>query len=199
MPQPLNQYDNPRYRRRFRAAFSLVELLIVITIMGIMAGLLLPRFEPSIHEQLQGTAQILAADLSYARNLAVANDSRYRVTLRVSDNSYTLVHAGTNTLLDVLPQTPYRNATDAPNEQSTFLEDLPHIGAHVEIAGVQIGGNSPGPSGSVEFDSLGGLTITQPITIWLACGNDDARRYLPLTVMPVTGLCEVGEFTGIAP
>ena len=125
-------------RKRARRGYTLVELLIVISLMGILAAILLPRFEPSVHDQLQGAAQILAADLNYARNLAVTNDSRYRMTYKRDINAYSLQHTGTNNLLDVLPLTPYRNAADAPNVQTTRLEDLPNLGTVVEVVGIDL-------------------------------------------------------------
>lgn len=186
-------------RRAPRVGYTLIELLIVILLMGIMAALLLPKFEPSTYEQLHGAAQILSADLAYARNLAVSHDSQYALTFNSSTNSYVLRHTGANNLLNVLPTTPYRHSSDGPDTQTTYLEDLPRIGAEVQIVGLRRGTNNLTTSGTVEFTSLGGLTSPQPITIWLACGQNTSRRYLPLTIAPVTGITAVGTFTGTAP
>lgn len=186
-------------RSAWRRAYTLIELLIVVSLMGIFAALLLPRFEPSVHDQLQGAAEILAADLSYARNLSVTNDSQYSLSFARATNAYTLRHTGSNNLLDVLPKTAYRHASDAPDEQVTYLEDLPHLGPGVELVGVRIGGGSVSASGAVEFTSLGGIEGGQTFTVWLACGVEDARRYQSLTVAPVTGLVALGEFTAVAP
>lgn len=196
--EPLLWRRKARGRLRQRA-YTLIELLIVIALMGILAALLLPQFEPSTHEQLQGAAQIIAGDIAYARNLAVSHDSKYRLTFHAAANSYTLQHTGTNHLLDVLPLTPYRTNTSTPDQQVTLLEALPHIGAAVEVVGIQVGGNATAATGMLEFTSLGGLQGAEPVTIWLACGTDQTRRYLPLTVAPVTGLCEVGEFVATPP
>ncbi|HTN74870.1 MAG TPA: prepilin-type N-terminal cleavage/methylation domain-containing protein [Pirellulaceae bacterium] len=185
--------------RRDKAGYTLIELLLVVSLMGVMAALMLPKFEPTTHEQLQGAAQIVAADMAYARNLAVTNDSQYRVTFSQATNAYVLQHAGTNHLLDVLPTTPYRHADDTPDRQSTYLAELPHIGASAEVVGIKIGSAALVPSGSVEFDSLGGLSSNQPVTIWLACGQDRSRRYLSLSIAPVTGLCTTGQFRAAAP
>lgn len=178
--------------------YTLIEMLIVISLMGIMAALLLPRFEPSTYDQLQGAAQIISADIAYARNLAVTNDSRYTLTFDRANNAYTLRHSGANNLLDVLPLTPYRHSGAAPDEQITYLEDLPHLGPGVELVGVSSSGGISTYS-TIEFNSLGGLEGAQPITIWLACGVDDARRYQSLIIAPVTGLVTLGEFQATAP
>lgn len=182
-----------------RSAYTLIELLTVIVLMGVMAAIMLPRFEPSTYEQLHGAVQIVASDLTYARNLAVTNDSQYQLSFSRSTNSYTLEHSGSNSLLEVLPFTPYRRNDDTPDTHTTFLDDLPHLGPGVQFVGLRVGTGILDSSGVIEFDSLGGLTSTQPITIWLACGSDASRRYLGITVAPATGLTSVGEFTATAP
>ena len=189
----------PLAAKPLRRGYTLIEMLIVISLMGIMAALLLPRFEPSTYDQLQGAAQIISADIAYARNLAVTNDSRYTLTFDRASNAYTLRHSGANNLLDVLPLTPYRHSAAAPDEQITYLEDLPHLGPSVELVGVSTGGGSVSASSTIEFHSLGGLEGAQPITIWLACGVDEARRYQSLIIAPVTGLVALGEFRGTVP
>ncbi len=185
-----------RHRER---GYTLIEMLIVISIMGIFAAILLPRFEPSVRDQLRGAAEIVSGDVAYARNLAVTNDSQYKLQFKKSNSSYSLTHSGTNNLLDVLPPTPYRNGSGSLTEQVTFLEDFPHLGAAVEIHGVTNGGGSVGATGSLEFTSLGGIAGGQSFTIWLACGSGDTRRYQALIVAPVTGLVALGEFRASAP
>ena len=182
-----------------RRGYTLVELLIVVSLMGILAALLLPKFEPSTYEQLQGAALVIASDVGYARNLAVANDSRYTVTFEQETNEYCLEHSGANSLLDALPLRPYRSASDSPDKQHTFLAELPHLGATVEVVGIRVGAGSLETTGAIELNSLGGLNAAQPVEIWLACGRGDARRYIPLEIAPVTGLVSVGEYRAVAP
>lgn len=188
-------------RRSFRRArgYSLIEMLTVISLMGIFAALLLPRFEPSVHDQLQGAVSIVSADISYARNLAVTNDSKYTLTFSRTTNAYALKHTGANSLLNVLPLTPYRHNDNSPAEQLTYLEDLPHLGPGVEVYGVKVGSGAVGASGAVEFNGLGGIEGAQTVTVWLAAGVGESRRYQALSIAPVTGLVTVGEFRSSAP
>jgi hypothetical protein len=113
-----------------------------------------------------------------------------------------LEHTGANSLLNVLPLTPYRNASDAPNVQTTYMEDLPRLGTVVEVWGVSVGASGSGgvpDAGQVEFNALGGLVSGQTTTIWLAAGAGDARRYQSLTVAPVTGIVGLGTFRASPP
>ena len=52
--------------RRNSSGFSLVELMIVVSIIGLVAGVVIARYQPSIHDQLKAAAHVLAAELTYA-------------------------------------------------------------------------------------------------------------------------------------
>lgn len=175
------------------AAFSLIELLIVVAVMGILIGIVLPHFQPPLSEQLRGAATIVAADLSYARNLAVTNGSTYRTAFDVNGNRYVLTHSGSNSALDTLPSTPFRPSHDAPDEHTCDLDQLPHIGTTVHVHAVSEGVGTWKPIDHVEFGPLGGTTRSEPTRVWLRCGSGPDSRFLPLTVDPITGLVAVGE------
>ena len=65
-----------RRLRRPSDGFSLIELLLVISIMAIVAGLVLPSASPATHDQLLSAARIIASVLAYARSLAVTDAAR---------------------------------------------------------------------------------------------------------------------------
>ena len=178
---------------------SLVELLIVITIMGIFAGVVLTSFDPSIHDRLQGTAQMLSTEIVYARDLAITNSSTYTITLDTTTHQYVLEHSGTNTALDVLPETPFRNPSDPPDQQITDLQNLPFGGGAVELAAVYDLTPSIVAVTDLEFGPLGETTRPFDMEIWLAAGEGEARRYLPVRMHPITGLTTFGEIQTAAP
>jgi prepilin-type N-terminal cleavage/methylation domain-containing protein len=185
---------------RAAAAFSLVELLIVVTILGIFAGMVLTRFEPTFHDQLRGTAQVIIADLAFARSLAVANNSQYEFTFDPSRHRYWLEHSGTNPTLDTLPASPYGDPSDPPTRHTTNLRKLPSLSAALELAAVRsVSATEESEISSVEFSSLGALTQPEDCWIWLAIGRGDARRYMPVELDAVTGLARIGEFQATGP
>ena len=186
-------------RRRQSAGFTLIELLIVVAVMGILAGLVLPRSDPSLHEQLRSAAQIMAGDLAYGRSLAVTHNSEYRFTFDVQGNRYILEHSGADPRLDTLPDSPFRSPDDPPDQQIVELEALPHLGSSVRIVGAAAERSSPQPVGDVEFGPLGETTRSEPTVIWLAAGAGSATRYVRLEVNPVTGLTTVGAYSGEGP
>ena len=181
------------------AGFSLLELLIVIVIMGILAGMVLPNSNPSLYDQLRSTAYVLRTDLAYGRSLAVTNNSRYEFTFDKNNNQYVLEHSGSNAALDKLPDSPLRLPDDPPDEHVVKLDELPQMGVATRIAAVGSLNGTYILVDDLEFGPLGETIRSSPTTIWLAAGSGPDARYLPVTVDPVTGLAEVGDFTAEAP
>lgn len=177
-----------------RGGFTLVELLIVIVLLGIGAGVVVSLFEPSVHGQLTSAAEVLAADIAYTRNLAVSNDSQYRLQFETDNGCYRLTHSGTNAALDTLPATPFDDADGTATEQVFKLSDLPNVGAPVQMWAVwQVTDTTKTAVTDVRFTPLGGTQRAEPTRIWLSSLEGERRVAIPITIDPVTGLAEVGE------
>jgi prepilin-type N-terminal cleavage/methylation domain-containing protein len=184
--------------RSANAGFSLVELLIVIAIMAILAATILPDARSGAQNQLECAARVLASDLAYARSLAVAHDSRYRVVFDTADNRYILEHSGTDSTLDALPHAVFRNPDDPPHQHIVRLAELPGMAEPVRLVrAVRLGGSVENVT-EVEFGPLGETTENRATVIVLAAGEGVERRRTFLFINPVTGLATVGlEAAGI--
>lgn len=64
-----------------RAAFTLLEMLAVIAIIGMVAGLVLPGLGFATAQALEDQARTLSADLEFARQRTVMTGIRHRVVL----------------------------------------------------------------------------------------------------------------------
>jgi hypothetical protein len=177
-----------------------MELLIVVSLMGILAGVALSSLNPGTHEELQAAAQLLCGDLAYGRSLAVANNSSYRFRFQATRNRYVLEHSGSNRALDTLPDSPFRSPSDLPSEQSVDLDDLPHLtGQNVRLAGVTTSAGLRLTQEELEFGPLGETTRTEETVVWLAAGRNQQTRYLPVHVNPVSGLATIGQYSSRGP
>ena len=186
-------------RRRNHRGLSLIEVLITLAIVSILAAMLIPQMGQQVPDQLLAVAEIVAADLEYSRSLAVVNNSKYRLTFEPTQNRYVLRHSGTNTLLHVLPASPFRQVSDLPDQQTTELSELPLAQPAVRLHCVVAAGGTLAFVSDVEFTPLGGTTRTQPTVIWLTCGSSAQQRFISIEVNPATGLVEIGSLTKTLP
>jgi len=186
-------------RPRHRGGFTLLELLIVVTLMSIIASIALPSAAPSIGVQLTSAAEVVAGDLAYGRSLAVLNNDTYQFLFDLTDNQYTLEYSGGNSALATLPPNPFHASQDAATQFVVRLAQLPRIGAPVVLYDVQELTPSPVEATSVQFGPLGATTQTPSTVIWLTAGTGSAKRYLSITINPSTGLTTVGSLQGTAP
>lgn len=91
---PLCQSDLPRPpagRALRRAAFSIVELAIVLLVLGILAGIAVPKFGSALKSvRARGAAKWIKSDLRYAQRLARQSSSMQTVTFDTATESYVL-------------------------------------------------------------------------------------------------------------
>jgi prepilin-type N-terminal cleavage/methylation domain-containing protein len=189
----------PATRQPPSAAFTLLELLIVIAVIGILAGMLIPNPNTTDYARLEAAAAILGRDIEYARSLAVTNADNYKLTFDLVGNAWVLTHSGTNAALDALPITPLHRASDPPDQQAVALNQLPSVGGSARLFAVWSLSTPPVAVSDLEFLPLGETTRAEPTLVWLAAGSGTATRYLAVRVNPVTGLYWVEGFRASEP
>ena len=178
---------------------SLVEVLIVVALLGIFAGVVVTRWDSGFHDQLTGAAQVVVSDIGYARHLAITFGSRYAINFDLTNHRYQLQHTGDDPTLDNLPPSPYRQPDDPPDRQTTDLARLPIASATIELAAVHKQTPTPVDVTDLEFGPAGETARSEATVIWLAAGQGADRRYLAIEVDPVTGLAAIGGFRSALP
>ncbi len=73
---------------RKQSAFTLIELLMVITIMSILAGIILPTLGNSSTFQLTAAARELNSIIMYTQNLAISSQQGYQITFDTVNNKF---------------------------------------------------------------------------------------------------------------
>ncbi len=174
-----------------------------MTIVAVVAGVVLTQFDSSARDQLVGTAQAVVSDIAHARNLAVTNNSKYKITFDRATNSLSITHAGTNSALDVLPSSAFHSAESAGTSLVTRLAALPLASDGVDLAWTETSSYDEYGTGEavtdVEFGPLGETTRSLGTTIWLSAGVKGDRTFLPIHIDPITGIASIGSITAIVP
>jgi prepilin-type N-terminal cleavage/methylation domain-containing protein len=82
---------------RHRRAFTLVEVLIVVVIIGIAAAIIVPQISHRDDLKAAAAARVVVGDLLYAQNLAITRQEAHYLVFNVSNQTYQLVKASAMT------------------------------------------------------------------------------------------------------
>lgn len=184
---------------RRHSGFTLIELLIVVALLSMVAGMIIPNANPTLRDQLEGAAQTVSGDIAFARSLAVANDSDYRITFDLTRNQYVLEHVGTNPALDTLPRSAFALPSDSDTQHVVRLGSLPSLGSTARLHAVRSLSTSPQTVTDVQFGPLGETSRSEETQIWLAAGSGTTARYLSVRINPVSGLSWIENFQATDP
>lgn len=180
-------------------AFTLIEILIVVSLMGILAATLIPSINPTIREELYAAADVVAADLSWARTLAVTNNSTYQVTFDAVDETIEIEHSGPRSALHILPVTPFTPDGSTTTKFIVALQTMTEVRMEIDLVAVQSLGSTVQNVTDLEFNSLGATARSEDTKIWLAAGTGIEKRYLGVRVNHVTGLTFIEDYTATSP
>ncbi len=165
-----NMYDNrKRGLLHKKSGFTLIEIIIVVVIISIAAMAAIPMMSSASSVQIRSAANLIAADLEYAKSMAISRGQYYYVRFNESTNSYQIEDQGNNVI-----KHPVKKGFDYV---MNFSSDK-RLGK-VDITNVSF------PSEIVRFDSLGSPDNGGTITI-----NADGIT-ATITVEPVTGYISI--------
>lgn len=172
-----------------RAGFTLIETLIVITLIAILAAVVLPAARSTEVRSLESAARILAADLRLARSLAVQYNTEWTVEFDVEHNAYELVHTGSG----MAPPAPNPLAGASARSEAYRVEWNRWGTAVAGRNGIRFGpittGSTRQRADDVAFGPQGGTgpARNEDTVIWLLHGRGPDVRGIRLTVSWVAG------------
>ncbi|MCK5114259.1 MAG: GspH/FimT family pseudopilin [Phycisphaerae bacterium] len=157
-----------------RGAFTLVELLTVVVLLGVVAAVVLPHAGYSDREKALLAAKKVAADIEYAQGEAVNRQASVTISFSPGAETYSLTLASGGTAL-----------TD-PLSGNDFNVNLP---GDLQAAGVDLNSASFGGSTTLTFNAYGepvqsdGTPISAGSGVVVRCGDS----LFTVSVAPVTG------------
>jgi general secretion pathway protein H len=86
-------------RRRGEAGFSLIEILVVLTIVSVVSAGTIIGFRSLIKSELRSQASKLAAAIRYSYDRAISTGAYYRLHLNLDDQTYQLERSENRVLL----------------------------------------------------------------------------------------------------
>lgn len=163
---------------RLRRGFSLIEVIVVVVIIAIAAVMAVPMFSSAGSFQLRSAANIIAADLEYAKSMAITRGQNYSVVFDAVAESYKIVDQD-----DVTISHPVKKGFDyIVNFKSESRLN------RVDITSVQF---QPGASNTITFDYMGSpYSGGNPLNSGsIVIGTDGAT--VIISVEPVTGFISI--------
>ena len=163
--------------------FTLIELLIVVVIISIAALSAIPMITSAASVQVKSAANIIAADLEYAKSLSISRGQNFSVVFDKNTESYSINDQAGN----VIPH-PVKKGFD-------FTVDFRSIKRlnKVDITDVDF---DPGSNSTITFDYLGSPYSGTGITSPLNDGRIDVQAdgfAATINVEPVTGYISIAN------
>ncbi len=162
---------------RRACGFTLIELIVVVVILAIVALMAVPMFGSAADIQLKAAANMIAADLEYAKSMAISRQQPYSVVFNSAAESYEVRDSGGNVIPH--PINPGDLAIAFPSDSR--LNQVVIVSADFD----------PGNEETITFDYLGspysGSTTATPLisgTISLQAGS---FPIMTITIEPITG------------
>lgn len=163
-------HDSPGSRN----GFTMIEILILAVILTIVALTAVPMLSSAGTIQIRAASNMIAADLEYAKSMAISRGQHYSVVFDHNADSYQIVDPTTN---NVIPHPVKKGVAYAIDFQSDSRL------SRVDIAGANFGG--AGLVNDVIFDSLGSPDSGGVVALQ-ANGT-----MVTITVVPITGYISI--------
>jgi prepilin-type N-terminal cleavage/methylation domain-containing protein len=142
-------------------AYTLVELLIVVTVLGIAGAMVIPTFSSTEVLRIQATVRTIVGDINYAQSDALARQQQRAIVFDVEENRYSIleVHGAelrpntdTIRLVNLSNQTNHRSSKlEAVNFNGTPVLVFDEMGGPVEVPG----SSTPSAGGTIIISGSG--------------------------------------------
>lgn len=93
----LARWTRPAWRRHV-GGFTMIEIIVVVVILSIAAAMAVPMLSSAGTMQIRAAGNMVAADLEYAKSMAISRGQRYSVEFDKTAETYRLVDQSGNVI-----------------------------------------------------------------------------------------------------
>ena len=155
------------HRAQFSKAYTLAEMLVVVTVLGLAGAMLVPSIAEPDTLRIQGVVRLVIADLSFAQSDALAQQELRRVHFYADGSGYVILREPYDPMTDYIFD-PLAPAGGSGAYIVNFVENDRYQGISVsgvdidagnryitfdELGGTITAGNAPGTGGFIEIQS----------------------------------------------
>jgi prepilin-type N-terminal cleavage/methylation domain-containing protein len=175
------QYNNKlgSYGAVCNAGFTLIEIMMVVVLLAVAGAMAMPFLSSAGSLQAMAAADIIAADLEYAKSLAISRAQVYSVVFSVGSESYQIEDQGGNLVPHPI-KIGFNYVVDFANDSRLSQVDISQVSfdATSEVRFDYLG--SPYNGSSTPLNS-GTVTVKQ------------SSLSRTVSVEPVTGIISVSD------
>lgn len=164
----INKYDRHSLFG-FNGGFTLIEIIIVVVILAIAAMAAIPMLSSAGSVQIRSAANMIAADLEYAKSMAISSGQNYSVEFDESSEIYSIKdHSGTVIPHPVKKGFPY--TIDFKNDSRLSKVDITNVNFNSTDRVTFNCLGSPDNGGTIILNADGSsVTITvEPVTGYIS-------------------------------
>lgn len=166
---------------RHEDGFTLIEIIVVLAILVIAALLAVPMLGSAADMQVRSAANLIAADIEYAKSLAITRQQNFSVVFDADSESYEVVRYDTGGNPVVI---------DNPRRPGNLLAVVFPSDSRVSRVDITSADFDSDVSQTITFDYLGspysGATTDSPLTSGQITLQSDTIT-MTVNVEPVTG------------
>ena len=163
--------ENTRYGLRgVHSGFTIVEIVIVVVIIAIAALVAVPMMSSAASLQIRSAANMIAADLEYARSMAISRGQNYSVEFDKNTESYRIKDQAGNVIAHPVKK-GFNYEIDFQNDSRLNRVDIANVDFNM--------------TSSVQFQCLG--SPDKGGTVIIQAGGETRT----IAVEPVTGFISI--------
>jgi len=162
-----------------RSGFTLIELMVVLVVMAIAAAIAVPMFSGAGTIEVGAAGHVVAADLEYARSLAISRQQTYSVVFNAAGESYQIEDSSSAVI------------THPVNVGANYVTNF---STDTRLDQVDIASASFDSTSTVKFDYLGSAYNgnSQPLSSGVITLQSQGRT-VTVNVEPITGYITVSD------